>query len=257
VSLPSVSSRLFLVDLLAELGEFAEGIARGKEGLQIAETVDHPFSLIGALRSLGRLYLRKGDLEEAISALERGRELCRAWKIPTWRYGIASNLGYAYVLSGRLADGLPLLEQGLEQGVSKGERSGYVRRTAYLSEAYRLASRTEDAVRLGGQALEFARAHKRRAEQPLAPLILGEIALHRDPPAAEEAEASYGEAKVLADELGMRPLVAHCHFGFGKLYGRVGKRREACEHFMIASAMYREMDMRSWLEKAKAEATRL
>jgi len=253
VSLPSVSSRLFLVDLLAELGEFAEGIARGEEALQIAETVDHPFSLIGALRSLGRLYLRKGDLEEAISALERGRELCRAWKIPAWRYGIASNLGHAYVLSGRVADGLPLLEQGLEQGVSMGSRSGYVRRATYLSEAYHLVNRRADAIRLSGQALEFARAHKRRAEQPLALLIRGEIASHRDPPAAEEAEASYGEAKVLADELGMRPIVAHCHLGFGKLYGRVGKRREACEHITRAAAMYREMDMRSWLEKAEAE----
>jgi hypothetical protein len=87
----------------------------------------------------------------------------------------------------------------------------------------------------------------------LALLIRGEIASHRDPPAAEEAEASYGEAKVLADELGMRPIVAHCHLGFGKLYGRVGKRREACEHITRAAAMYREMDMRSWLEKAEAE----
>jgi len=253
VGLPSVGSRLFLADLLAELGEFAEGIARGEEGVRIAETVDHPWSLIGALRSLGRLYLRKGDLKEAIAILERGRELCQAWKFPTWVYGIAANLGYAYVLSGRVADGLPLLEQGFEQPVSMGDRSGYVRRATYLSEAYRLANRTEDAVRLGVQALEFARDHQRRAEQPLALQVLGEIASHRDPPAVEEAEASFGEALALAGELGMRPLVAHCHLGFGKLYGRVGKRQEAREHLTTATAMYREMDMRSWLERAEAE----
>jgi tetratricopeptide (TPR) repeat protein len=257
VTLPSVSSRLFLADLLADLGEFAEGIARGEEGVRIAETVGHPFSLIGALRALGRLYLRKGDLKEAISVLERGRELCQVWKIPTWRYGIASNLGYGYVLSGRLADGLPLLEQGLEQAFSMGDRTGYVRRATYLSEAYHLANRTEDAVRLGGQALAFARDHKRRAQQPLPLLILGEIASHRDPPAAEEAGASFGEAMALADELGMRPIVAHCHFGFGKLYGRVGKREEAQEHFTISAEMYRAMDMRSWLEKAEVEVSRL
>jgi len=257
VGLPSVGSRLFLADVLTELGEFAEGIARGEEGVWIAETVDHPWSLIGALRSLGYLYLRKGDLKEAIAVLERGRELCQTWKFPTWVYGIASNLGYAYVLSGRVADGLPLLEQGFEQSVSMGDRSGYARRAAYLSEAYCLTNRTDDAVRLGGQALEFARDHKRRREQPWALQVLGEIASHRDPPAAEEAEAFYRQAMALADELGMRPLVAHCHLRFGKLYGRVGKRREACEHFTIAAAMYREMDMRSWLEKAEAEVSRL
>src|SRR5439155_10632463 len=119
------------------------------------------------------------------------------WKIPTWRYGIAANLGYGYVLSGRLADGLPLLEQAF----SMGDRTGYVRRATYLSEAYHLANRTEDAIRLGGQALAFARDHKRRAQQPLPLLILGEIASHRDPPAAAEAEAAFGEAMALARQL--------------------------------------------------------
>src|SRR5215475_13402924 len=35
---------------------------------------------------------------------------------------------------------------------------------------------------------------------------------------------------VLATELGMRPLVAHCHLGLGKLYRRTGKREPAREH---------------------------
>jgi len=60
----------------------------------------------------------------------------------------------------------------------------------------------------------------------------------------------------LADELEMRPLVAHCHLGFGKLYGRTGKRQVAREHLTTAAAMYREMDMRFWLEQAEAAASR-
>jgi hypothetical protein len=51
----------------------------------------------------------------------------------------------------------------------------------------------------------------------------------------------------------MRPLVAHCHLGLGKLYRRTGKRQEAQEHLAIAATMYREMDMRYWLEQAEAE----
>jgi hypothetical protein len=50
----------------------------------------------------------------------------------------------------------------------------------------------------------------------------------------------------------MRPLVAHCHLGFGKLYRRTGKRQEAYEHLTTATTMYREMDMRFWLEQAEA-----
>jgi hypothetical protein len=57
----------------------------------------------------------------------------------------------------------------------------------------------------------------------------------------------------LASELEMRPVVAHCHFGLGRLYRRTGKREQAQEHLTTASAMYGEMGMRFWLEKADAE----
>jgi hypothetical protein len=56
----------------------------------------------------------------------------------------------------------------------------------------------------------------------------------------------------LAIELSMRPLVAHCHLGLGKLYRRMGDREQASEHLTTATAMYREMEMRFWLEQAEA-----
>ena len=71
------------------------------------------------------------------------------------------------------------------------------------------------------------------------------------------AEAHYREALALAEELGMRPLVAHCHLGLGKLYRRTGKREQAREHLTTATTMYREMDMRFWLEQAEAEMSEL
>ena len=55
----------------------------------------------------------------------------------------------------------------------------------------------------------------------------------------------------------MRPLVAHCHLGLGKLYRRTGKREQAQEHLTTATTMYREMDMRFWLEQAEAEMREL
>jgi hypothetical protein len=57
----------------------------------------------------------------------------------------------------------------------------------------------------------------------------------------------------LATELGMRPLVAHCHLGLGKLSRGTGKRQEAQEHLTTATAIYREMGMGYWLEKAEVE----
>jgi hypothetical protein len=73
----------------------------------------------------------------------------------------------------------------------------------------------------------------------------------------ECSEASYREALATAVELGMRPLVAHCHRGPGKFYRRTGDRQQAREHLAIATTMYREMDMRFWLEQAEAEMREL
>jgi hypothetical protein len=54
----------------------------------------------------------------------------------------------------------------------------------------------------------------------------------------------------------MRPLVAHCHLGLGKLSRGTGKSEQAQEHLTTATTMYREMDMRFWLEQAEAELRR-
>ncbi len=55
----------------------------------------------------------------------------------------------------------------------------------------------------------------------------------------------------------MRPLVAHCHLGLGKLYHRTNKREQARERLTIAITMYRDMGMTYWLEKAEAEMREL
>ncbi len=79
------------------------------------------------------------------------------------------------------------------------------------------------------------------------------VAAHPEPPHVEQAEGHYREALALADELGMRPLVAHCHLGLGNLYRRESNRLQAQAHLTTAPAMFREMDTGYWLEQAEAE----
>jgi hypothetical protein len=84
--------------------------------------------------------------------------------------------------------------------------------------------------------------------------LLGEIATHPDRFEAETGEARYHNALALAEPRGMRPLVAHCHLGLGRLFRRTGKHeQQAQEHLTTATTMYREMDMRFWLAQAAAE----
>jgi hypothetical protein len=61
----------------------------------------------------------------------------------------------------------------------------------------------------------------------------------------------------LAEELSLRPLIAHCHLGLGVLYRRAGRRQQAREQLTIATSMYGEMEMPFWIEKAKADTKEL
>jgi tetratricopeptide (TPR) repeat protein len=251
--LPSVFSRAYLNWSLAELGEFAEGIVRGEEAVQIAETtVDQPFTLSHAYLGVGVLRLRKGDLPQAIAVLERGLGVCQAGDIQNILPYAASFLGYAYALSGRLAEALPLLEQAVEHCAAAKQMNVYPLLVAHLGEAYLLAGRVEDASQQARQALERSRDLKYRGHEAYALRLLGEIAAQRQPPDVESAVAAYRQAMTLADELGMRPLAAHCHLGLGTLYVRTGQRQQARDELSAAMALYRTMDMTFWLPQAEA-----
>jgi hypothetical protein len=74
----------------------------------------------------------------------------------------------------------------------------------------------------------------------------------REPSEIEQAEAHYRQALTLAEELGMRPLVAHCHLGLGKLYATSGRRAEARNDLSAAVELYQAMEMTFWLPQAEA-----
>ena len=82
--------------------------------------------------------------------------------------------------------------------------------------------------------------------------LLGDIAAQRASPEAAAAEAHYRQALTLAEELGSRPLQAHCHCGLGTLYTATGQREQARAALSTAIALYRDMDMTFWLPQTEA-----
>jgi hypothetical protein len=110
------------------------------------------------------------------------------------------------------------------------------------------------------KAWATARSEPPRAKpgsRPMRGTYLGDIAIHPDRFDPESGEAHYRQALALAEPRGMRPLVAQCHLGLGKLYRRTGRREQAQEHLTTATTMYREMGMTYWREKAEAEMREL
>jgi tetratricopeptide (TPR) repeat protein len=252
VNLPTVVSRADLAWCHAELGMFAEGRALGEEGLQLAEAAAHPGSLMFASWGVGMLALRQGDLPRALPLLERAVGICQDAALSGWFPRMTAALGAAYILAGRVTDAMPLLTRALAQTMATDRERLQMLCNLPLGEAQLLAGRLEEAQALAERVLAFVRAHQERGNEAYALRLLGEIATRRESPARESAEAHYQHALALAEELGMRPLQAHCHRGLGTLYATTGQPEQTRTELAAAIMLYRAMDMTLWLPQTEA-----
>jgi class 3 adenylate cyclase/tetratricopeptide (TPR) repeat protein len=252
---PVVLSRSWLMRALAERGAFTQGVTYGQEAIRLAEALGHAggASLGLALWQLGYLHGLKGDFGQAVRLLERGLTVSREANLRLLSAHNAGVLGEVLVRSGRVAEGLDLLQWTQEAREPFGTGVYLSKFLVDLGEAYLVAGRLEDARASAGRALALTREQGQRGHEAYALRLLGQIASQGDPFDAEAAEGHYRQALALATELEMRPLVAHCHLGLGKLHRRIGERATGDEHLATAITMYREMDMGFWLEQAEAQ----
>jgi tetratricopeptide (TPR) repeat protein len=178
--------------------------------------------------------------------------ICQDVDLPSFFPLMAAALGAAYTLGGRTADAVSLLTQAMEQTIAKEMVRFQTFCCLSLGEAQMLAGRLEEARALAEHTLTLAREHQERGNEAYALRLLGDIAARREPPERDQAEAHYRQALALADELGMRPLVAHCHHGLGTLYAKSGQQEQARAELSTAIELYRAMEMTFWLPEAEA-----
>jgi tetratricopeptide (TPR) repeat protein len=252
IFLPAVSSRTWLAVCDAELGTFAEGRALGDEGLRIAKSEAHPASLMLASWATGLLALRQGDLPRAVPWLERAMSLCQEADLPIDFPRVAAPLVAAYTRAGRLTDAVPLRTQAMEQIMTMERADFQTLCRLFLGEAQVLAGRLGEAHTLAEDALTHARERQERGHEAYARHLLGEIAAQGEPVEHDQAGDDYCQALALAEELGMRPLQAHCRLGLGILYAKMGRQEQARTELDTAIDLYRAMDMTFWLPEAEA-----
>ena len=250
----SIYDRWLLVQSLAELGRFAEAAKDEAEAIRLAEPTQHAFTIGESYFAAGALRLLRGDWMEARSLLEhasdgvsererRPRAAPRARRICLGARAARRDGRRAQASSGKPSSSSSATRRG-EWSFSRGRAYGL------LGRACLGLGRLADVQGLAERALDSSPPRPGFAID--ARHLLGDVASHPDRFDPASGEAHYRQALALAEPRGMRPLVAHCHLGLGKLYRRTGEREQAQEHLTIAAAMYREMDMGFWLAKADA-----
>jgi tetratricopeptide (TPR) repeat protein len=240
---------------LSHLGRFAEAAEYHAEAIRLAEPTQHPFTLgMAYYQPAGALYALQGDWPKARSLMEHGIGVVRAANIVLpFAAGFAAS---AWVLAqlGEASEALNRAreaEQLLERQSVRGSVASHAWAYHALGHGYLLLGHLDDAERLGARAVQSSPSQP--AFVAYGAHLLGDIATQSGRFDAERGEAHYRQALALAEPRGMRPLVAHCHLGLGKLYRRTSKREQAQEHLTTATTMYREMGMTYWLERAEAE----
>ncbi|HEU4370955.1 MAG TPA: adenylate/guanylate cyclase domain-containing protein [Methylomirabilota bacterium] len=218
--------------------------------LLVERTEGNPFFLEESVRTLVETKVLAG--ERAAYHLAKA-----AWNFGSWFPPIASALGTAYALDGRVTEALPHLEQAVTQADSMTLMGRQCLRLAALSEAYLAVGRQSEALDRAERALGLSRRYKERGSEAWTLRLLGEVIATADTPDFEHAADYYRRARARAIDLGMRPLIAHCHLGLGRLDRRTGKREQAQGHLATATTMYRAMGMDFWLEMAEAEMREL
>ena len=252
---PAVYSRAVMAWSLSELGEFPRALAVGGEGVRLAESLDHPQSLVFALIGVGNVHVRRGEFDQTIEVLERAREICRATDLPEKLLELAMPLATAYNRSGRAPEAIALLEGAVAVAIRLQHRYGFVLKSGGLGEAYLCDGRLTDALPLAQVFVELTRAVKARGTYAWALRLRAEIAVHLDPPEVEAARAALDEALGLARELGMRPLEGRCHLLLGQLHRRLGAHGAAEAALTVARTIFRELGMAEWLRRAEAVAS--
>jgi class 3 adenylate cyclase/tetratricopeptide (TPR) repeat protein len=249
----SVFGRGWLLMSLAELGRFAEAAKYEAEAIRLADSTQHAHTIGWARLTASMLHFFTGDWMKARMLVEHWTNIPRTldvavllpWAVAASAWALAQ-IGEASEALNRVREGEQLLERQAARGIAGHRAWAY----QALGRACMTLGRLDQAQRLALQSVESAQRQSGFAAHALH--LLGDLATKPSQFDAGIGATHYRQALSLAEQHGMRPLVAHCHFGMGQLYRRNGEPEGAREHLEKATAMYRDMHMDSWLMQEEA-----
>jgi tetratricopeptide (TPR) repeat protein len=250
---PAIFARGYLSWSLSELGRFAEAEASAREALELAEASGHPQTVVAGLVAVGAFHVRRGESGYAMGPFGRARDLCQRHDIPMWKPVVSSFLGYSLALSARFTEAESIFREALEQAALMRNGIFHSQTIMWLGEARLLMGAVEEASELAKDALRSTRERHEAGLEAWALRLAAEVTTQHEALDVPRAEELYRQAMRKADNLGLRPLTARCHLGLSSLYRRAGKVENAHAHLRPAAALFREMQMRLWMDRADAE----
>jgi len=250
----SVYDRWVLIKSLVELGRFAEALTHEAEIIRVAEPTRHPYTISMAYFAAGTLHLFRGEWVKTQSLLGRGIDIALGSNVLLLLPPVIADHAWVLATLGQRSEALNGIRRG-EELVERHAGKGVVAQRGWAYHSLGRASlqlgNVDEALRLAQRSIDSSPHYHGFVAHTQC--LLGDIKAYPDRFDADGSEVHYHQALALAEPRGMRPLIAHCRRGLGKLHARTGQRHLAQEHLTTATTMYREMGMQFWLERAEAE----
>jgi DNA-binding SARP family transcriptional activator len=250
---PAVNARAELGRALADLGRFDAATAAIEEALGIAVSLQHSTTLLVARFDGGHVLLCRGDFDDAVPLLDACFDDLQAAGHSGFASGAAGMLGYARAMTGDPGDGVTLIRESIAHA-AQGRRTREALFTTYLGEALLLAGQRDEASNVAARALTMSVERGERGTEARARYVRGLVAAKSGEGGGSAAQRDFRDALALAEELGMRPLVALCDLALARLARQRHDRPAHEEHLATAATMFRELGMPFWQARAAAEA---
>jgi tetratricopeptide (TPR) repeat protein len=214
--LPAARARGQMAVVLAEVGDFDEADAQAAEAVRRSNDSNQPDAMMWSHWGKGMAKLLRGNAREAVGVFDHLLRLCKAHDLDAYISRIMAALGCAKARSGQIQDGLQQLQEAVVMDRSDEARTTHAFALTALAEAHLLAGDAEKALSHVTASLRQAVRYQERGEEAYARWLHATI-LSVSGDHSEAAGRMFTDAAELAAELGLKPLLAHCHLGLGDL----------------------------------------
>jgi class 3 adenylate cyclase/tetratricopeptide (TPR) repeat protein len=235
------------------LGYPERALEQCRQGLSLAEDLDHTFSLAVALRYAGWLYRFCHDLERTRATAARALALAREKGLPAFACWAKILSGWTLIDQGQGEQAVAEIRQGLVELSDLGANLPRTYFLAMLAEACGHAGRPEEGLPALTEGQELADATGGESYwQPELYRLKGELLFQHDPTKAQDAEACFRGALDVARRQQARSLELRAATSLARLWHQQGKTQAARELLAPVYGSFTEGFQTHDLQQARA-----
>jgi predicted ATPase/class 3 adenylate cyclase len=239
-----------LASLYGYTGQFCKAYRNAKKALELSQKIANKTRIALSLVYTGFVQLEQGSFDTSIANWVESATQCQQMGNHVIQGVATGGQGYGVFMMGDSETGLQLLRSGIDLIESTGSRFCLSWLYGYLAECHALAGNAEDAVIAAEKCLALRRFGDLWKEQQACRALALAAALEPRPD-WRQIDGHIAETLRLAEGKNARPDVAITCLRYAELLRSKGDRKKAQDALQRATALFQDMAMTWWFEKAE------